>query len=76
MQNQEQPIVRPTRLQGQRRIYRALQAQVKLEEFARLVRDMRERQVERGFGRLGFGLIQDLEFQVDHRIREILEPEG
>lgn len=68
-----QPIVTPTDLQGQRRLQQAFRAQFNLEEFARLVRDMRRLQGERGFGRLSYGPTKDLESLVDTRVQEILD---
>lgn len=68
----DQPIVHPTDVQGQRRLQKAFRAQFNLEEFARLVRDMRRLQGERGFGRLAYGPTQDLESLVDGRVKEIL----
>lgn len=71
-----QPIVKPTDVQSQRRFQDALRAQSCLEEFAHLVRAMRYHQIQRGFGVCGNGSSQILEIQVDTMVKSILERRG
>lgn len=72
MQELDQPIEKPTEIQHQRRLQSAFRAQFQLEEFARLVRDMRVLQVERGFGIRGIGSVQTMEGHVDEMVKSIL----
>lgn len=73
-----EPIVRPSDTQRARRLHGALRAQAELEEFARLVRDLRALQnLYKRFTRDIFcGKTLILQEEVDNRVKSILNPES